>query len=73
MVGWRESNWWLRTLTGAIFGVAGVLLIYPYVDDAMLDVVEEEARKKARALEAYPASPAPPARSAPPESPTRPD
>ena len=44
MVGLRESNWWLRTLTGMLFGVASVWLIYPYVDDAMADVLETELR-----------------------------
>jgi uncharacterized membrane protein len=47
LFGWRESNWWLRTLTGALFGIAGVLWIYPYVDDAMLDVIEQESKKAA--------------------------
>ena len=42
MVGLHESNWWLRTVTGMIFGVASVWLIYPYVDDAMEDVLETE-------------------------------
>lgn len=42
LVGLRESNWWLRTLTGAIFGVASVWLAYPYVEDAMQDVIATE-------------------------------
>lgn len=42
LVGWRESNWWLRTVTGAIFGIASVWLAYPYVEDAMQDVIETE-------------------------------
>jgi uncharacterized membrane protein len=42
LVGWRESNWWLRTLTGALFGFASVWLAYPYVDEAMQDVLDEE-------------------------------
>jgi uncharacterized membrane protein len=44
LVGWRESNWWLRTVTGAIFGAASVWLAYPYVEDAMQDVIEVESR-----------------------------
>lgn len=30
--GWRQSNWELRTLTGAIFGVASVLAFYTRFD-----------------------------------------
>jgi uncharacterized membrane protein len=44
LFGWRESNWWLRTATGAIFGIASVWLAYPYVEDAMRDVIETELR-----------------------------
>lgn len=46
LVGWRESNWWLRTVTGAIFGFASVWLAYPYVDDAMQEVIEAETRPR---------------------------
>lgn len=42
LFGLRESNWWLRSLTGALFGVASVWLAYPYIDDAMQDVVVTE-------------------------------
>jgi uncharacterized membrane protein len=42
MVGWRESNWWLRTLTGALFGFASVWFAYPYLEEAMQDVLDEE-------------------------------
>ena len=44
LIGWRESNWWLRTVTGAIFGLASAWLAYPYVEDAMQDVIEVESR-----------------------------
>lgn len=40
--GWRESNWWLRTVTGVLFGAATVFLAYPYVDQAMEEVIEDE-------------------------------
>ncbi|MCC9078600.1 DUF2085 domain-containing protein [Litorilinea aerophila] len=40
LVGLRESNWWLRTVTGALFGVATVWLAYPYVEEAMAGVEE---------------------------------
>ena len=47
LFGLRESNWWLRTLTGALFGVASVWLAYPYIEDAMQDVlITEEQRQK---------------------------
>jgi uncharacterized membrane protein len=42
LVGLRESNWWLRTLTGALFGFASVWLAYPYVEEAMQDVLDQE-------------------------------
>lgn len=42
LVGLRESNWWLRTLTGALFGAASVWLAYPYIEDAMQDVITTE-------------------------------
>lgn len=49
LFGLRESNWWLRSVTGAIFGVASVWLAYPLVNDAMEEVVEnQEARTAAR-------------------------
>ncbi len=47
LVGLRESNWWLRTLTGALFGVASVWLAYPYIDDAMQEVIETETQRPA--------------------------
>jgi uncharacterized membrane protein len=46
LAGLRESNWWLRTLTGAIFGAASVWLAYPYVEDAMRDVVDNELQRQ---------------------------
>ena len=45
LVGLRESNWWLRTLTGALFGASAVWLAYPYVDEAMADVIQTETRR----------------------------
>ena len=47
LVGLRESNWWLRTLTGALFGVASVWLAYPYIEDAMQEVIEVESQRPA--------------------------
>jgi uncharacterized membrane protein len=48
LVGWRESNWWLRTLTGALFGFGSVWFAYPYIEDAMQDVLDEELMSEPR-------------------------
>lgn len=48
LFGLRESNWWLRSLTGALFGTASVWLAYPYVDGAMQDVLEDELAPSTR-------------------------
>jgi uncharacterized membrane protein len=40
LFGWRESNWYLRTITGLLFGYASVWLAYPYVQEAMDDVLK---------------------------------
>lgn len=42
LFGLRESSWWLRTVTGALFGGASVWLAYPYIESAMRDVVRSE-------------------------------
>jgi uncharacterized membrane protein len=39
LFGLRESNWLLRLITGAIFGIGTVALAYPYVENAMADVL----------------------------------
>jgi uncharacterized membrane protein len=39
LVGWRESTWQLRLVTGGLFGAATVWLAYPYVQEAMDDVL----------------------------------
>ena len=38
LVGLHESNWLLRSITGAIFGVGAVLFAYPYADEGFTDV-----------------------------------
>jgi uncharacterized membrane protein len=38
LVGIHESNWILRSITGAIFGVGAVLFAYPYADEGFADV-----------------------------------
>lgn len=49
LIGLRTSNWWLRSLTGALFGGASVWLAYPYLEDAMRGVIESEtARRRQR-------------------------
>lgn len=35
MLGWRDSDWFARSWTGALFGVASVFWIYPCVDEAL--------------------------------------
>jgi uncharacterized membrane protein len=47
-LGWRESNWWLRTVTGALFGVGAVLWAYPFIDTAMRELIIEEEKRKAK-------------------------
>ena len=36
----RQSNWWLRTITGALFGAGSVWLTYPYLEQGMREVRE---------------------------------
>ncbi len=48
MVGLRQSNWWLRTVTGALFGMASVWLAYPYIEEAMQDVLRGPPSKPNR-------------------------
>ncbi|MCA9871473.1 MAG: DUF2085 domain-containing protein [Anaerolineae bacterium] len=38
LFGFRTSNWFLRTITGALFGLATVWLAYPYVQESMDDI-----------------------------------
>jgi uncharacterized membrane protein len=47
LVGWRESTWELRTVTGLLFGAASVWLIYPRLDHA-LDAAAASGRLSAR-------------------------
>ncbi len=42
LFGLRESSWWLRSVTGALFGGASVWLAYPYIEAAMRDVIRHE-------------------------------
>ncbi len=38
LFGLRESNWQLRMITGALFGLASVWLAYPYLEEGMRDI-----------------------------------
>ncbi|MCB0081503.1 MAG: DUF2085 domain-containing protein [Caldilineaceae bacterium] len=46
LLGLHQSNWWLRTITGALFGVASVLFAYPIVDGAMQEIAGTSTRIK---------------------------
>jgi len=39
LFGLRESTWFLRSVTGGLFGVACVWFAYPHIDNAMRDVL----------------------------------
>jgi uncharacterized membrane protein len=41
----HESNWWLRTLTGVIFGVGAVIFAYPYLQEGFDDILRSLNRK----------------------------
>ena len=47
LAGLRTSNWWLRTVTGALFGAGIVWLAYPHLDEAMRDIRISLERKRA--------------------------
>jgi uncharacterized membrane protein len=46
----HESTWLLRTITGALFGIGSVWLIYPYLQEAMRDVNAQAKDQLRRAL-----------------------
>lgn len=45
LFGLRTSTWWLRTLTGALFGLATAWLAYPYIEESMNDIRQSIMRK----------------------------
>jgi uncharacterized membrane protein len=47
LVGLWESTWELRTLTGALFGLASVWLAYPYLEMGMGDIRNDLEKEKA--------------------------
>jgi uncharacterized membrane protein len=38
LFGLRESNWQLRMITGALFGLTSIWLAYPYLEEGMRDI-----------------------------------
>ena len=42
----RESTPFLRTLTGALFGLMNVWLAYPYIEESMDEIKTDIARKR---------------------------
>ena len=46
LFGLRESSWYLRLMTGALFGSGLVWLSYPYVEEAMADVVQTSSPQR---------------------------
>lgn len=55
LLGLRLSNWWLRTVTGGLFGLACVLLAFPYLEEGFQEIREEATAQlnKAIARERY--------------------
>ncbi|MBI4787871.1 MAG: DUF2085 domain-containing protein [Chloroflexi bacterium] len=49
LFGWRESDYLLRGITGALFGLGSVWLIYPYLEEAMRDVLAQTRAQLQRA------------------------
>jgi len=45
LFGLRESNWLLRSVTGILFGAASIWLAYPYIEEAMQEVIESEGNQ----------------------------
>lgn len=45
LFGLRTSTWWLRTLTGSLFGLATAWLAYPYIEESMNDIRQSIVRK----------------------------
>ncbi|MCX6049898.1 MAG: DUF2085 domain-containing protein [Chloroflexi bacterium] len=46
LIGLRQSDWLLRTVTGILFGAASVWLAYPYIEEAMQEVLESESQRE---------------------------
>ena len=50
LFGLRESDYLLRGITGALFGLGSVWLIYPYLEEAMRDVYAQTTAQFQRAV-----------------------
>ena len=48
LFGLRTSNWFLRSVTGALFGLATVWLAYPYIQESMDDIELTTKQRLAR-------------------------
>jgi uncharacterized membrane protein len=48
LLGFRQSNWELRTITGTIFGLASVWLVFPILERGMGEVRESLAASRGR-------------------------
>jgi uncharacterized membrane protein len=44
LIGFWESTWWSRLATGALFGIACVWLLFPYLERGMKEVWDEAQR-----------------------------
>lgn len=47
----HESDWLLRTITGVLFGLGSVWLIYPHVEQAMREIYTQAHEQFQRAIE----------------------
>ncbi|MCB0045761.1 MAG: DUF2085 domain-containing protein [Caldilineaceae bacterium] len=47
LIGLRESNWLLRTITGALFGVGAIWFLYPFIQTSMDEVIRNEQQLNA--------------------------
>lgn len=45
-LGWRESTWWLRAITGSLYGTGLVLFFYPLLDLLLTRALVEFARAR---------------------------
>ena len=45
LAGLRTSNWWLRTLTGVLFGAATIWFIYPYLVGTIVVPGQKQSQK----------------------------
>ncbi len=57
LLGLRSSTWWLRLITGALFGLASVWLAYPYLEASFQDAIRTEMRRRARRAQAQDPAP----------------